>query len=74
MKHTSIRWSEPSLKMIQAEAAVQGITTSQFVREAAVARAAYLQGIREDGENATIDKIVNSIRDELGPALDGRGD
>lgn len=66
MKHTSIRWSDPSLQLVQRVAANLGMTTSEFIREAAVSRAAFHLG-RADVEVdlAVVDALAQRLHGEL---------
>lgn len=66
MKHTSIRWSEPSLKLVQRVAEDLGMTTSEFIRDSAVSRAAFQLG-RDDIEVnlAVVDALARRLHDEL---------
>lgn len=64
MKVTTVRFSEDLWATIQAEAEVAGVSASQFIREAALARAAAAAGARrevaglENFENFPMDPFV----------------
>jgi hypothetical protein len=49
MRATLVRFGEEQFEELKLEAARQGVSVAQFVREAVVARIAYSAGRREDG-------------------------
>lgn len=61
MRSVKIRFSEPLWALIRAEAEREGISPSQFVRDAAMARGIYLQTQR--GELEDVEAIVRRIRE-----------
>lgn len=67
MKHTSIRWSTPSLKLVQRVASDLGMTTSEFIRDAAVSRAAFHLGRGEvEVDLVVVDALAQRLHNELG--------
>jgi len=50
MRATVVRFGPELYEEMQAEAAQNGVSVAQFVREAVVARMAYTAGRRNDGE------------------------
>src|SRR4051794_3403695 len=66
MKVTTVRFSEDLWATIQAEAELAGLSASQFIREAALARAAAAAGAR--GETAfdadPLRELARAVSDE----------
>jgi uncharacterized protein (DUF1778 family) len=60
MRETKIRFGQRAWNLIQSEARADGVSASQFVREAAVARAVLAR--HERGETTTNDWINEIIR------------
>jgi hypothetical protein len=66
MQATLIRFSPDILEAIRAEARASGVSVAQFVREATLARVAYMAGRRG---NARYDDALERVtRDGRGPA------
>lgn len=57
-----LRLSPADHELIVQEAEVQGVTVTEFVRTAAVARAAFLAGQRSDDPGRTIERIAKRLR------------
>lgn len=51
MRATTVRFSEDLWELLEEEATSQGISTAQFVRDAAIVRLAFLAGRRGDSES-----------------------
>ena len=61
MRATTVRFSEDLWELLEREAARQGISAAQFVREASILRAAFLIGKRGDPEaEATIENLARA--------------
>ncbi|MDP8943199.1 MAG: GAF domain-containing protein [Actinomycetota bacterium] len=68
MRATTVRFSEDLWDLLEREAARQGISAAQFVRDASILRAAFLIGKRGDPEaEATIEQIARGKREEERP-------
>jgi hypothetical protein len=63
MKHTSIRWNEAALRVIQEEAEHDGLTTSEFIRQAALAWAFYRRGQR-GAEDHSLEAMREFLREQ----------
>src|SRR4051794_29659345 len=50
MRATTVRFSEDLWKLLEREAAREGVSAAQFIRDATVMRAAYAMGRRGDAE------------------------
>lgn len=62
MRETKIRFGQRAWALIQEEASLDGVSASQFVREAAIARAVY---IRAEREPMPVGEAVNDIIQQL---------
>jgi hypothetical protein len=62
MRETKIRFGEEAWRLIQEEAARDGVSGSQFVREAATAWAIYLRAGRTSDPQARIRDIIEALR------------
>ena len=51
MRATTVRFSEDLWQLLEDESTRQGISTAQFVRDAAIVRLAFLAGRRGDSES-----------------------
>ena len=51
MRATLVRFGEEQFEELKVEAAREGVSVAQFVREAVVARIAYARGRRADGQD-----------------------
>lgn len=60
MRETKIRFGQRAWNLIQSEAEIDGISASQFVREAAIARAILVR--YERGETTSTDTLMEIIR------------
>jgi len=52
MRATLVRFGEEQFEELKVEAAREGVSVAQFVREAVVARIAYARGRRGEGQSA----------------------
>lgn len=65
MRETKIRFGRRFWEIIQEEAANDGCSASQFVREAAIARAFYARYLRgEDRAGEIYDRLIQVLREE----------
>lgn len=65
MRETKIRFGARAWELIQEEARADGVSASQFVRESAIARAAYLRTKRGETPMAdAMEEIVEKLREE----------
>ena len=62
MKATTIRFSEDLWRTISTEAEVAGVSASQFIREAALARAASAAGARGELPFATLQETIDHVQ------------
>ena len=68
MRATTVRFSEDLWDLLEREAARQGISAAQFVREATILRAAFLIGKRGDPEaQATIENLAREAHEGQRP-------
>lgn len=65
MRSVTLRFSEGVWDTVQREAQIAGISASQFVREAVLARAAFEIGRREEGRDW--ERVFAEVRRMLGP-------
>ena len=74
MRATTVRFGEDLWKLLEREAAEQGVSSAQFVRDAAILRLAHLAGDRGAPEaRLTIEEIASgALRDEA-PGNGGGG-
>jgi GAF domain-containing protein len=72
MRATTVRFSDDLWALLEREAAAQGVSSAQFVRDAAILRLAHLAAEREEPETRlSIERIAGgALRDERG---DGDG-
>ena len=64
MRETKIRFGNRAWELIQEEAEIDGVSASQFVREAAVARAIFMKNRRGDTEaGETIIHLIEALRE-----------
>jgi hypothetical protein len=63
MRHTSIRWNDSALEIIQKEAERDGVTTSEFIRQATLIWAFYRRGVR--GEERAMEELRAELREFL---------
>lgn len=64
MREFHLRLSEQGWQMIRAEAEVQGVSVSQFIREAALAYAIYLKAQRGAAVDLeAIEEIIRLLRE-----------
>ena len=68
MRATTVRFSDDLWQLVDREATVQGISAAQFVRDAALLRAASLMGAR--GDDDAIRTVEAVARGGLRPAAD----
>ena len=72
MRSQSIRFSPQVWEVVSKEAAATGVTTAQFIREAALARAFYTIGLRAakaekpDGPNQIAMEAIRAAQEALG--------
>jgi GAF domain-containing protein len=59
MKATSVRLSDRLLGWVAEEARKEGISVSQFLRESALLRLGYVNGLREEGQADTLVQAIN---------------
>lgn len=59
-----LRLTPADHELIRLEAELQNVTVTEFVRTAAVARAAYLSGQRSDDPGRTIERIAKRLRND----------
>jgi hypothetical protein len=65
MKIQSIRFSELDWGQIQKEASVEGVSASQFVREAALVRVWFARALRGDSSEAhALAALFDAIREQ----------
>lgn len=65
MRETKIRFGARAWDLIQQEARNDGVSASQFVREAALARALYARHLRgELADGAQFDELIARLRSE----------
>lgn len=69
MHQTTVRFSEDVWQELETEAAALGISAAQYIREATVARMAYVAGLRGDPERARVLRLVGANDEEIGPEL-----
>ncbi len=72
MRATTVRFGEDLWQLLEREAAEQGVSAAQFVRDAAILRLAHLAGDRGAPEaRLTIEEIASgALREERGGGLD----
>src|SRR3954454_18729574 len=75
MRATTVRFDEALWSLVEREAAHEGVSAAQYVRDAAVMRAAYAMGRRGDAEfEEAIDRVREPRRRPAGdPAARRRG-
>jgi len=75
MRATTVRFSEDLWKQLEGEAAREGVSAAQFVRDATVMRLAYLMGRRGDaGLEAILDRLAGTGEDGgRGEGANGHG-
>lgn len=71
MKATTLRFSDDLWAALSVEAAMAGVSTSQFIREAALARAAAAAGARGEMLFGSFSETVEEVR-RTSPAEGGR--
>ena len=64
MRSVTLRFSEALWSIIRTESELEGVSASQYIREAALARAVYAHARREPIED--YDRIVAELRELLG--------
>jgi uncharacterized protein (DUF1778 family) len=64
MRETKIRFGVEAWKLIQAEAKLEGVSASQFVREAALVRAVYRRTLRDPSDH--YQDILDYLRQQEG--------
>jgi len=75
MRATTVRFSEDLWKLLEREAAREGVSAAQFIRDATVMRAAYAMGRRGDAELENgLARIAGAPAAPAGAAGDGDGD
>jgi GAF domain-containing protein len=63
MRATTVRFGEDLWQMLEREAAANGVSAAQFVREATILRLAMLAGLRGDGEaRATLGSLAGEVQ------------
>ena len=72
MRATTVRFGEDLWTLLEREAAEQGVSAAQFVRDAAILRLAHLAGERGAPETRlSIERVASgALREERGGALD----
>jgi Ribbon-helix-helix protein, copG family len=63
MKVTTVRFGEDLWALLEAEAAAAGVSVSQYIREAALARAAFSAGARAGVPVATLAQVARRTLD-----------
>jgi len=75
MRATTVRFSEELWKLLEREAAREGVSAAQFIRDATVMRAAYAMGRRGDAElESGLSRIAGAPAAPAGAAEDGNGE
>jgi hypothetical protein len=65
MKPQTIRFSDTAWQLIARQAQREGVTTAQYVREAAMMRAAYEMARHRGTDARTVDGVLKVIRHAL---------
>jgi hypothetical protein len=66
MRATTVRFSEDLWSLVEHEASAEGVSAAQFVRDAAVMRAAYLMGRRGDTD---LERVLQLLGREDDPSV-----
>jgi len=72
MRATTVRFGDDLWALLEREAATQGVSSAQFVRDAAILRLAHLAAEREEPETRlSIERIASGALREERPGRDG---